>query len=573
MPKIVTIEQMRAIEQASDAAGHSYAAMMDRAGRAVAERVKQIVRGLPDPQVVILVGPGNNGGDGLVAGRVLIEDAARLGQPVRVSAFLLKERGDDDPVFAAARAAGVCPITNAEDKPTGYATLRDWLSGADVVVDALFGTSLRLPVRGDASKVMQIVRAATAESQIPPEAPFVTPAAPPEIAPEFGPVVVAVDCPSGLDCDTGQADQYAIPACETITFAAAKPGLFVFPGAELVGTLHIAGIGLPDGLAELDTIPLELVDAAAVAARLPERPRDSHKGTFGKAMVVAGSLNYIGAPVLAGHAAYRVGTGLVTVGAPQVIVPTLAGMLMEATWVLLPHNMGVLNEAAVRVLRKEIAEYDALLVGPGLGREDVTGEFMRELLRPQEEVKHSRAIGFVPAQPDDVESTGARADLPPLVIDADGLNLLAGMDDWAALVPPHTILTPHPGEFARLAGLDTGAVNADRLNLAQAKAAEWGCIVVLKGAFTVIAAPDGRTALLPFATSALASAGTGDVLAGSIVGLLAQGLDPFDAAVAGGWLHGLAGARAELLSGSAASVTAGDVLDLLPEAVALAGLA
>ncbi|MEP0763897.1 MAG: NAD(P)H-hydrate dehydratase, partial [Chloroflexota bacterium] len=318
-----------------------------------------------------------------------------------------------------------------------------------------------------------------------------------------------------------------------------------------------------------DEIALTLVDAAEVRARLPQRPRDSHKGTFGKAMVVAGSLNYTGAAYLAAAAAYRAGAGLVTVGAPQIIVPVLAGMLPEATWLLLPHDLGVINEAAVKVLRTELAGYSALLLGPGFGREDVTGEFLRELLRPQEEVRHSRAIGFVPNEPAG-ETARPATDLPPLVIDADGLNLLAAMDDWPRLLPPGTILTPHPGEFARLARLEREDVQANRIPLAQAKAAEWNCVVVLKGAFTVVAAPDGRTAVEPFATSALASAGTGDVLAGAIAGLLAQGLAPFDAALCAGWLHGMAGVRAAGLLETAISVTAGDVLELLPDALALA---
>ncbi len=168
-------------------------------------------------------------------------------------------------------------------------------------------------------------------------------------------------------------------------------------------------------------------------------------------MVVAGSLNYTGAAYLAAAAAYRVGAGLVTVGAPQIIVPVLAGMLPEATWILLPHDMGVLNEAAVKVLRKEVEGYRALLLGPGFGREDVTGGFMRELLRPKEEIKRSRAIGFVPLGKEDAPAEEDDSHLPPLVIDADALNLLAGMEDWPTLVPSRTILTPHPGEFARLA--------------------------------------------------------------------------------------------------------------------------
>jgi len=566
MPKIVTTEQMRAIERAADAQGHSYAAMMERAGHAVAERVMQLLAGIEQPRVAVIVGPGNNGGDGLVAARILAEKL----ESASVGAFLLKPRGDDEEVFVRARDAGVFVASADDDKAAGYRALQNLVANADVLIDALFGTSLRLPIRGDAAKVLQAAhQAITLRRADRPAPPYTTPADPDLTAPDEGPIIVAVDCPSGLDCDTGALDKLTLPAHETITFAAAKPGLLTFPGAEAVGTLRIADIGLPPRLPELDEIAQTLVDAAEVRARLPQRPRDSHKGTFGKAMVVAGSLNYTGAAYLAAAAAYRAGAGLVTVGAPQIIVPVLAGMLPEATWLLLPHDMGVINEAAVKVLRAELAGYSALLLGPGFGREDVTGEFLRELLHPQEEVRHSRAIGFVPDEPAR-ETERTATDLPPLIIDADGLNLLAAMDDWPRLLPPGTILTPHPGEFARLARLDREEVQANRLPLAQAKAAEWNCVVVLKGAFTVIAAPDGRTAVEPFATSALASAGTGDVLAGAIAGLLAQGLAPFDAALCAAWLHGMAGVRAAALLDTPISVTAGDVLELLPEALALA---
>ncbi|MEB2288843.1 MAG: NAD(P)H-hydrate dehydratase [Anaerolineae bacterium] len=565
MPKIVTTEQMRAIERAADSQGHSYAAMMEMAGRAVAERVKQLLDGIEQPRVAVIVGPGNNGGDGLVAARLLAEELA----DASVGAFLLRPRGDDDDVFVRARDAGVFIASAADDKAAGYRVLQNLVANADVLIDALFGTSLRLPIKGDAAKVLQTVHKAMALRRAErPAPPYTTPADPDLTAPDDGPIIVAVDCPSGLDCDTGALDKLTLPAHETVTFAAAKPGLLTFPGAEIVGTLHVADIGLPPRLPELGEIALTLVDAAAVRARLPQRPRDSHKGTFGKALVVAGSLNYTGAAYLAAAAAYRVGAGLVTVGAPQIIVPVLAGMLPEATWLLLPHDLGVINEAAVKVLRAELAGYSALLLGPGFGREDMTGEFLRELLRPQEEVRRSRAIGFVPDEPAN-EAARPATDLPPLVIDADGLNLLAAMDDWPRLLPPGTILTPHPGEFARLARLEREEVQANRLSLAQAKAAEWNCVVVLKGAFTVVAAPDGQTAVEPFATSALASAGTGDVLAGAIAGLLAQGLAPFDAALCAGWLHGLAGVRAAELMATAISVTAGDVLEALPDTLAL----
>lgn len=561
MPKIVTVDQMRAIEQAADASGHTYAAMMAHAGRAVADRVIELLYGTPEPTIAILVGPGNNGGDGLVAGALLAEEL----DGAHVTAYMLKPRDKDDDVYEQAVMAGVTVI-NANDD-TDRTHLRNLIAAADVVLDALFGTSLRLPIEGDAAHILEMARAiinARRTAHLP--ATYSTPGTPP-FPSDSALLVIAVDCPSGLDCDTGALDDNTIRADETITFAAAKPGLLNFPGAKMVGTLHVGDIGLSPELPELAEITLTLADAAGVTALLPTREIDAYKGTAGRAFVVAGSLNYIGAAYLTAASAYRSGAGWVTVGAPNPIIPTLAGMLPEATWVLLPHDMGVINDHAVKVLREELEGYTALLIGPGLGREDTTGDFVRELLQPQEEIRQSRALGFVPATPDEEAKVAKdKTNLPPLVIDASALYLLAVIENWPALVPPNTILTPHPGEFARLADLDIADVQADRVGLAQRKAAEWQCIVVLKGAFTVIAAPDGRAAMLPFAVPALASAGTGDVLAGTITGLLAQGLAPYEAALAGGYVHGLAGVRAGDLVG-VLSTTAGDVLEMLPDAL------
>ncbi|MCZ7545062.1 MAG: NAD(P)H-hydrate dehydratase [Anaerolineae bacterium] len=299
---------------------------------------------------------------------------------------------------------------------------------------------------------------------------------------------------------------------------------------------------------------------------LPARPADGHKNTFGKALVVAGSTNYVGAAALAAMSAYRVGVGWVTVAAPSPVVPMLAPRVTEATWLYLPHDMGVLAPQAATVLHTEMTPYSAMLLGPGWGQEKPTEDFLKALLRLAGP-KVKRGMGFVLTEaPGEAPQDPT---LPPLVIDADGLNLLAKLDDWPSLLPGGSILTPHPGEMSRLCGIDQEEVNADRIGLAQARAAAWKCVVVLKGAHTVVAAPDGRVAVMPFATSALATAGTGDVLAGAILGFRAQGLEPFDAAVAGAYVHGLAGVEAEEEMLTPASVTAGDVRDRLPLALAM----
>jgi NAD(P)H-hydrate epimerase len=269
---------------------------------------------------------------------------------------------------------------------------------------------------------------------------------------------------------------------------------------------------------------------------LPRRPLDAHKGTFGTALIVAGSANYTGAAWLAGQAAYRVGAGLVTLAVPTPLHAALAGQFPEATWVLLPHSDGFIAAQASATLQPHLERATALLVGPGFGLEETTKEFLERLLGDKE--------------------TG----VPPMVVDADALKLLRRLPDWNKRLPAPAVLTPHPGEMAVLTGLSKEAIRADRLGLACHYSQEWGHVVVLKGAFTVIAAPDGATAIIPVANPALVRAGTGDVLAGLIAGLRAQGVGAFKAAVAGAWIHAYAGLQAVEEVGNPASVLAGDVL-------------
>ncbi len=574
MPKIVTVEQMRAIEAAADAAGVSYAQMMDTAGRAVADRVRQLIDGLQveTPRIAVLVGKGNNGGDGLVAARLLAAET-----PALINVFLAQPREESDPVLAAAREAGFLIADGAIDAEQGYRVLRTMVANADVVIDALLGTGAQLPIKGDLEKVLRQVRQALRTRRTEHQRPSFETLTMPEMSSARDPIVVSVDLPTGLDADSGALDPNAIRANETITFEAIKPGLITFPGAEAVGLLHVASLNLPEKLEALAAIGHTVVDASTVQALLPERPLDSNKGTFGKALIVAGSVNYAGAALLSAKSAYRIGAGLVTVAAPQPIVPTLAAGLSEATWLLLPHDMGVLSRNAARVLSEELARKkpSAMLIGPGLGQETPTAEFIDALFRPEAARAKARGIGFASAPASASESADPAAPIfPPLVVDADGLNLLAKIDRWWTRLPPRTVITPHPGEMARLVGFsDEGEqtavhkVQADRIGLAVAKAAEWNVIVVLKGAFTVIAEPGGKVAVLPFANSGLAHAGTGDVLAGAIVGLLAQGLDPFDAAVAGSYIHGYAGELATVYAYHPASVLAGDVIDRIGHAL------
>jgi NAD(P)H-hydrate epimerase len=242
----------------------------------------------------------------------------------------------------------------------------------------------------------------------------------------------------------------------------------------------------------------------------------------------------------------------------------VAGRIVEATYLLLPHDMGAITERAMKVIADEVTGYDALLVGPGLGREAATGEFVDLLIRGGV-ASAQRAVGFgAHLEP----SQGHKVELPPLVLDADALNLLAERGKWWKRLSTETILTPHPGEMARLIGAEVEDVQKDRLGTAVKYAAEWGVTLVLKGAFTVVAAADGSNLLIPFANAAMATAGTGDVLAGAVAGLLAQGLPPYEAAVCGAYLHGMAGALRKREIGEA-GMLAGDLQALLPTAMSI----
>jgi NAD(P)H-hydrate epimerase len=351
------------------------------------------------------------------------------------------------------------------------------------------------------------------------------------------PFMVAVDCPSGMDLDSGDFPREMLKADLTVSMAAVKRGMLTMPVFDHLGLLEIGDIGLTPDLPEWLAIQRYAIDENIARSAIPPRALDAHKGTFGTALVVAGSQCFPGASLFAGEAAYRSGAGLVTIATPDSIQPSLAGHLREATWLPLPSESGWISGTAAEVLKGALDRASALLVGPGFGQEETTKNFLKQLLEEK---------------------------LPPLVIDADALKVLSRIDMWHQKLGEHAILTPHPGEMEILTGLSTEEIQADRIEIAERFAREWNVILVLKGAFTVVAAPDGRSATLPLATPALARAGTGDVLAGLITGLRAQGVTAFEAACTAVWLHGKAGLRAAERVGGTAGVLAGDLIAELP---------
>lgn len=534
--KVFAVSEMVAAEKAADAAGVSYAQMMESAGQAVAEAImaRYSMAGM---RVLVLVGPGNNGGDGLVCGRYLAQAGADV-------AFYLSKPRDPatDANYAQIQQMGLFAVEAGFDQR--FRVLRTRLSVSDLVVDALLGTGVTRPIGGDLAKLMRQFQAGVEERHtFLHEQPGLR-----LVSLDFNAEtrrrregfllpVVAVDCPSGLNCDTGALDALAVPADLTVTFAGPKRGHFIFPGAAACGELVVADIGISPDLPPVQEVMVEVATAFLAHALLPPRPKDGHKGSFGKVLIAAGCDQYRGAPVLAAKGAFRAGAGLVALATPDVVRQTAVVALPEATYPPIAAEKVLAAETAVQLL-PTLPQYDALLVGPGLGQTAV--EFLSTLLTAPH--------------------------LPPLIVDADGLNGLAQLPDWPRLLPPDAVLTPHPAEMARLMGIPLADLLArDRVEVAQTQARAWRQVVLLKGAYTVVAAADGRVTILPFANPVLAVGGSGDVLSGLIVALLGQGVRPYAAAILGGYLHG---AAAALYPGDT-GLLAGEIADLVPQAIRL----
>jgi NAD(P)H-hydrate epimerase len=396
-------------------------------------------------------------------------------------------------------------------------SLDELLSSANAVIDALFGTGKSRPLRGIFLQALDKVNRAKKKQ--------------PALH------VIALDLPSGLNADTGAVDSACLYADNTITLGFPKPGLFNSPGAERVGKITVADIGIPAYLAE--QVTEELITNEWARSVLPKRPLVANKGSFGRVLVVAGSINYIGAAYLACSGAIRVGAGLVTLATATSLQPILASKLTEVTYLPLPESHpGIVSPEAAKLIHQQLNQYNVLLLGCGLGQSPSAIRFIRAILFRLPE-------------------------LPSLVLDADALNTLAKIPDWWQQLTSDAILTPHPGEMARLAGVSVEEVQSDRIGIAKKVALEWHKTIVLKGAYTVIATPDGQAKVSPIANPGLASAGTGDVLTGAIAGLVAQGLSLFDAAACGVYLHGEAGEMIKARLGDAGMI-ATDLLPALP---------
>jgi ADP-dependent NAD(P)H-hydrate dehydratase / NAD(P)H-hydrate epimerase len=496
--KLVTASQMRAIEEAAFAAGATPAGLMEVAGRAVAYAVRDRLGDARARRVTVLVGAGNNGGDGMVAARYLYQLGAE------VSVFLLAERAADDLNLRLLRELDLDLTTLTSEQ--SMSELESAVSRADAIIDAVLGIGRRRPLDGVTAAALDTLKQRRG-------------------------TLFAVDIPSGLDPDTGAVDPRAVPVDVTLSFGYSKLGLHLFPGAAYAGEVHVLDIGVSE-LAE--SIETEILTRDWARSMLPDRPLVSNKGSFGRVMVVAGSESYSGAATLACLGALRAGAGLVTLAGLPAVGSALAAQVPEVTHLALPQHEDDFAATAGDVIVRALAGYDVLLIGPGLGQSTGAQALVRGLLASE-------------------ASAGVLA-----VIDADALNALARWRGWHEYIKPRSVLTPHPGELARLAGTSVAEVQSRRIDCAMECASGWRQTLVLKGASTVIARPEGGVLLSPVANPALATAGTGDVLAGAIGGLLAQGVEPFAAAGLGVWLHA-AGAEAFSEEYGSAGLLAGEV--------------
>lgn len=488
--------------------------LMEAAGGGIAAAMRRDIPDLARRSVVIVCGKGNNGGDGLVVARHL---AAR-GMAPRV--ILLARVADlaGDPAENARRAlaAGI-EIVEAADE-AAWTRAAQAARGRDLVVDALLGTGVKGGARGLVALAIEDVQASGAE-------------------------IVSIDLPSGVDADGGDVDGPAVRARRTYTLCRPKVALVVEPAASYAGSWSVVGIGIPDECVAEESVDLEWLDDDAAPA-LPRRPRHAHKGEFGHLLVAAGSTGKAGAAVLAARAALRSGVGLVTVSTPRSSLAVVASQHAEAMTAPIPETRaGAFSRTAGPRIRALLAERDAIAIGPGIGTSTDTRHAVRDVIAKR---------------------------TAPAVLDADGLNAFAGSGKkpTALRAGKHAlVLTPHPGEAARLLGVATEQIQRERIASARRLAQITGAVVVLKGHHTLVAEPGGAVSVNGSGSPGMATAGTGDVLTGVVGAFLARGLPALEAARLAVFVHGRAGERAAARVGEEGLI-AGDLIEELPHAVA-----
>ena len=485
--------------------------LMENAGAAVAKKAIEICTDVRGRQILILVGKGNNGGDALVCARHLHE----VGADIRMFLFFAPDffAGDAQKNWELAKKLGI--RWNLIEDENSYYLLKMCLNQSILIIDGIFGTGFR------GSPVKSIDRAIQAVNESP--------------CP-----ILSIDIPSGLNADNGKVEGSCIRAQHTVTLAWAKRGLVLFPGKRYTGELEIARISLPEQALSILESEEYYLDKEHVQGLLPVRDWEGHKNSFGHVLVIAGSAGMTGAALLASKAGLRVGAGMVTACLPCSVADYFDAVLPEAiTFSVEETRNRTISQSAWPEIEQQLPQKKAVVFGPGMTAQNSTRELLAKLL----------------------ENVSV-----PLVIDADGLNALALDPSVLKSATAPVILTPHPGEMGRLLDITTLEVQENRIEVAKLAAEEFNAIIVLKGAATIIATPGGSVFINSTGNPGLATAGTGDVLAGTIGGLLAQGMEPLDAVKVGVYCHGLAGDIVAANKGMRGMI-ASDILEALPQAL------
>jgi len=508
--KVVTSQQMKEIDRkAIEESNLSGLTLMENAGLRIFQNLKNIYPNLRLKKIIAFTGSGNNGGDGFVVARHLYNYG------VKVKVFLLshssKIKGEAEENLNIINKMGV-ELFEAET--TKLEEIQRAIQNSDLIIDAILGTGLQGKVTGLKAKIIDLINIANKE-------------------------VVAIDVPSGLDADTGRIEGPCIRAIHTITLALPKIGLLIFPGASYAGKVTVEDIGIPSYLLKNNKIKTNIVTKEIVKSLLPFRATYSHKGSFGKVLILAGSSGMTGAAYLTSEAAMRSGAGIVVLGIPRSLNPIMEVKLTEVmTLPLAETEKQSLGEEAEETILKLMKNYSILGIGPGISRQAETQRLVRKV----------------------IEKSNI-----PLVVDADAIYALS--EDPTILKKTKTplVITPHPGEIAKLINKDVDYILNNQLDITREIAQKFGIVVVLKGARTIIANKEGEVYINIGDNSGMATGGSGDVLTGIICSLIAQGADNFSAAITGVYIHSLAGDLARDIKGERGMI-AGDILSQVPKA-------
>lgn len=509
---VVTPMQMREIDSYTiKSMGIPGIVLMENAAVRMTEEILKDYGSVVNRNIFLFAGKGNNGGDAFAVARHLCNGGANA--VVFVLAAKKDITGDARTNLDILEKMGVETVEVLDSSKLGDISAR--LDGAHLVVDGIFGTGLKGGIKGFISDVVKLIN-------------------------EKNKPVIAVDIPSGVNGETGEAGEECIKAYKTVTFGFPKFGHFLHPGCDFVGELITVDISIPSGVICNFDIKSSALEGETISKLIPKRNRNSNKGDYGRTLVITGSQGMTGAGCLAGTAALRSGTGLLYLGVPRTLASIYESNLVEGITIALEdEDTGSLTGACIPEILKLLEKMDAVAIGPGLSAKESVKDVVTDV------IENCRV---------------------PLVVDADGLNLIS--KDLSVLTRSKApiVLTPHPGEMARLMGIGISEVQSSRVNTARGFSQKWGVVTVLKGSRTIVAAPDGRVFINLTGNSGMATGGTGDVLTGIIASLIGQGSNPVDAAVVGVYLHGLCGDRAANKKGEYGLI-AGDLARELPYAI------